>query len=72
LVTGGTQNDDAGLNSTELNDPSTEIWTNTGSMNYGRSLYTVSVLADGKVLGSVEFNDKDRYLSSAELYDLSK
>jgi hypothetical protein len=50
LVTGGTQNDDAGLNSTELNDPSTEIWTNTGSMNYGRSLYTVSVLTNGTVL----------------------
>jgi hypothetical protein len=41
-------------------------------MNVKRTDHTASVLADGKVLGSVEFNDKDRYLSSAELYDLSK
>jgi hypothetical protein len=43
-------------------------------MNVKRTDHTASVLADGKVLGSGGFNDKNRYLSisSVEVHDPSK
>ncbi|CAF4268943.1 unnamed protein product [Rotaria socialis] len=59
-----------GQNSSELYDPSTGIWTLTGSMNTGRYAHSASVLASGKVLiaGGI-YNDT--LLNSAELYDPS-
>ncbi|CAF2171415.1 unnamed protein product [Rotaria magnacalcarata] len=59
-----------GQNSSELYDPSTGIWTLTGSMNTSRYAHSASVLANGKVLiaGGI-YNDT--LLNSAELYDPS-
>jgi N-acetylneuraminic acid mutarotase len=57
----------------ELYDPRTGIWTETGSMLQARGGHTATLLADGRVLvagGEVGPNEPDRLvLSSAELYD---
>ncbi|CAF1632917.1 unnamed protein product [Didymodactylos carnosus] len=66
LVTGGYDN--AGnTNSSELYDPSTETWTNTGSINDARAYHTASVLTNGKVLVTGGY-DNVIYTASAELY----
>ncbi|CAF5170195.1 unnamed protein product, partial [Rotaria magnacalcarata] len=55
------------LNSAELYDPSTRIWTTTGSMHYERYDHKASVLKNGKVLVTGGGIDKELY--TAELYD---
>ncbi|HXS69694.1 MAG TPA: kelch repeat-containing protein, partial [Candidatus Polarisedimenticolia bacterium] len=52
----------------ELYDPTTGIWTNTGSLNVARSHHTATLLPNGKVLvaGGV---GGDPFISQAELYD---
>ncbi|CAF3884790.1 unnamed protein product, partial [Didymodactylos carnosus] len=70
LVAGGSDILDD-LNTTELYDPSTGIWTTTGSMNSVRQAHTASVLTNGKVLvagGAAATLDN---LNTAELYDPS-
>ena len=51
------------LNSAELYDPSTGVWTITGNMNNARYYHTASVLTNGKVLVAGGGS-----LNSAELY----
>ena len=66
LVTGGY--DVSFFSSSELYDPSTELWTDTGDMNSARDGHTASVLANGKVL--VIGGDRHGiHLNSVELYD---
>jgi hypothetical protein len=36
--------------SAEIDDPATNTWTPTGSMNVGRSSFTGTLLRDGRVL----------------------
>ncbi|CAF4838992.1 unnamed protein product, partial [Rotaria sp. Silwood2] len=67
LVTGGYNG--VALNSAELYNPSTEMWTITGSMHYTRQHHTASVLTNGKVLVTGGYNGV--VLNSAELYDPS-
>jgi N-acetylneuraminic acid mutarotase len=71
LVTGGVNSNyfDYSLNTTELYDPSTGMWTLTGSMNYARYYHTASVLMNGKVL--VTGGNFGNYSNSSELYDPS-
>jgi N-acetylneuraminic acid mutarotase len=83
LVAGGACNGtaygcDAGsflvnLRSAELYDPSTGVWTKTGSMHAGRELQTATLLPNGEVLVVGGFNSCDddfcTDLNSAELYD---
>jgi hypothetical protein len=58
------------FNSTELYDPSTGLWTRTGSMTAGRYLHTASVLANGKVLVAGGLNTVgNQYFNSTEIYD---
>ncbi|CAF4785166.1 unnamed protein product, partial [Rotaria sp. Silwood2] len=61
------------LNSTELYDPTTGIWTRTGNINVGRQYHTASVLTNGKVLvAGGYFSDGYSYwkpVNSSELYD---
>jgi N-acetylneuraminic acid mutarotase len=66
LVTGG-QNSGGYLNSAELYDPSTGVWTVTGNMNYTRGWHRASVLTNGKVLVTGGDNGGGA-LNSAELY----
>ena len=54
-------------NSTELYDPSTEIWTMAGNINVARYSHRASILTNGKVLISSGLNAG----ISAELYDSS-
>ncbi|MEI6078280.1 MAG: kelch repeat-containing protein [Verrucomicrobiota bacterium] len=58
------------LSSAEMYDFTTETWTNTGSLNIGRELHTMTLLANGKVLvvGGAGAG-VPHSLSSAELYD---
>ena len=67
LVTGG-QSAGLALASAELYDPSTGMWTATGSMNTARSLDTATLLQKGKVLVAGGLGSSSA-ASSAELYD---
>ncbi|CAF1048736.1 unnamed protein product [Adineta steineri] len=58
------------LNSTELYDPSTGVWTTTGSMTNARHFHTASVLSNGNVLVTGGWNGNIT-MYSAELYDPS-
>ncbi len=66
LVNGGS-NGGTSLNSNELYDPSTGIWTTTGSMNDQRYVHTSYLLTNGRVLITGGYNDHI-LLNSAELY----
>ncbi|CAF4049216.1 unnamed protein product [Rotaria sp. Silwood1] len=73
LVSGGYFTDGKGfwesLNSSELYDPATGMWTKTDIMSDGRQYHTASVLTSGKVLVSGGVDSYLRFLSSSELYD---
>jgi hypothetical protein len=54
--------------STELYDPATGAWTNSGAMTTARRSHTATLLPNGKVLVSGGY-DGNSVLSSTELYD---
>ncbi|CAF3949286.1 unnamed protein product [Rotaria sp. Silwood1] len=66
LVAGGKDSNSI-LNSVELYDPSTEMWTNTGNMSTARFDHTASVLENGKVLVAGG-EDSNGISNSVELY----
>ena len=70
LVTGGDSGDTIVniINSAEVYDPSTDIWTSTGSMNNARHYHTASLLTNGTVLVTGGYVYRNT-LNSAELYD---
>ncbi|MFC1727590.1 kelch repeat-containing protein [Patescibacteria group bacterium] len=75
LVVGGF-NGSSDLSSSELYDPSTESWTETGSLigagTHGRrSGHAATLMNNGQVLVSGGGNTTNSYLSSAQLYDPS-
>ena len=73
LVTGGCACSDPGagaLSSTELYDPSSGIWTATGSMATARIFHTATLLGGGTVL-VVDDGLIDKKPASAETYDAS-
>ncbi|CAF4402441.1 unnamed protein product [Adineta steineri] len=67
LVTGG-YGYGGFLNSAELYDPSTGIWTTTSNMTNAREYHTASVLPNGKVLVTGGDGIGNIALNSAELY----
>ncbi|CAF1403706.1 unnamed protein product [Adineta steineri] len=76
LVAGGsviTTDDYEGdvLETVELYNASTGIWTTTGSMNVGRGYHTASILSNGLVLVSGGAGNSFGFLTSAELYNPS-
>jgi N-acetylneuraminic acid mutarotase len=74
-VGGGTNENDPGLSSTELFDPtispSTGAWTYTGSMQYPRRSFTATLLPNEKVLVTGGENGSGSAYASCELYDLA-
>ena len=58
-----------GQASTELFDPTTEIWTATKSMSSTRNEHTATLLLDGMVLVTGGSDTNTVALSLAELYD---
>ncbi len=69
LVAGG-ESSGGQLNSAELYDPSTGVWTIAGNMNYARAGHRSSILTNGQVL-VIGGSNNGVYLNSAELYDPS-
>lgn len=71
LIVGGSDVDATAIDAAELYDPSTGIWTNTGSLNTSRREAGVIVLNDGRVLaaGGVTGLISGTILTSSELYD---
>lgn len=70
LVAGGGQFGSSAppLNTAELYDPATGVWSATGTMNAARSIHTATLLADGRVLVASGAGSPTLQLS-AELYD---
>lgn len=68
LVTGGFAGSEAGLDSTEIFDPTFESFTPGPDLLEARLAHTATRLNDGRVL-IVGGLDNGRYLASAELYD---
>jgi hypothetical protein len=76
LVVGGSNRGDdyTGIDSVRLYDPSTGIWTSTGSINGQREWHTTTLLANGKVLlvgGETRSGFFHYVKSDAQLYDPS-
>jgi hypothetical protein len=72
LVAGGYTFSSVSLASAELYDPTTGLWSTTGSMATGREDETATILPNGQVLaagGLSATNSGVSALSSAELYD---
>jgi hypothetical protein len=73
LVAGGYDNRDAALGSAALYDPTTDTFSQTGSMATARGQHTATKLPDGRVLivggGPASWIVQSSYLASAELYD---
>ena len=57
------------LSDSELYDPSTGTFTETGALNVGRSFASSALLPDGDVLVTGGISNVPTALSSAELYD---
>jgi N-acetylneuraminic acid mutarotase len=57
------------LDSAEIYDPATEVWTTTGSMTTGRGGVAFSLISNGKVLVAGGVDGKSVILASAEIYD---
>ena len=57
------------LNSAELYDPATKIWSNTGNLNTARAAHTATLLHDGKLLVAGGLDGIDGYTRTADLYD---
>ncbi|HKP03197.1 MAG TPA: kelch repeat-containing protein [Chthoniobacterales bacterium] len=73
LVVGGRprfsgQDGNPRVTTVELYDPATGNWSSTGSLNFGRSGHTATLMPNGEVLAAAGFNDGDE-LSSAEIYN---
>src|SRR6266568_5372272 len=66
LVAGGSPLAQAATS--ELYDPTTQTWTNSGAINLGREFHTATALTDGSVMvtGGQTAN---RLLTSTEIYD---
>ena len=66
LVTGG---DDGGitLDSTEIYDPATAVWTKVAPLSINRPRPTAALLPDGRVL--VVGSTSSSYAGSGEIYD---
>jgi hypothetical protein len=59
------------LDSTELYDPITQVWTASGNLNVGRFEHRATLLTDGQVLvaGGDDATSFSNSLNSAELFD---
>src|SRR5438874_1430527 len=69
LVTGGQTNGGFTSSTAELYEPTTGIWTVTGSMNEDRAHQTATMLPNGKILVAGGYSSVNGALASAELYD---
>jgi hypothetical protein len=67
LVAGG-QNGTSFVGVAELYNPSTGVWTTTGSLNTPRVEHTATLLSGGQVLVAGGQDKNYNYLASAELY----
>jgi len=68
LVAGG-ENALGSLNSVELFDPATGLWSAAASMQQARSQHTATLLPDGRVLVAGGFPSAGVATSGAEIYD---
>jgi N-acetylneuraminic acid mutarotase len=72
LVAGGwsfTTNTDPSLATAEIYDPATDRWTPTGSMNQARASFSLTTLADGRLLALAGVDPSYHMLASVEVYD---
>jgi N-acetylneuraminic acid mutarotase len=60
---------DCFLNSAEIYDPSTHVWTQAGNLIFGRYSPTATPLADGRVLVVGGGNGSTGFQNTAELFD---
>ncbi|HEX8703142.1 MAG TPA: kelch repeat-containing protein [Myxococcaceae bacterium] len=69
LVAGGEGENGELLDSAELYDPSTRLWSSAGTMSSARSAHSATLLPTGQVLVTGGYGADGSVLASAELYD---
>jgi N-acetylneuraminic acid mutarotase len=69
LVAGGVNSVTASAKSAELYDPSTGLWTPTGSMNGARTDFTLTLLPNQLVLAAAGLDLSTGAVNTAELYN---
>ena len=70
LVTGGVRDQTfAVLDTAEVYDPASGMWSATGSMGHPRQFHTATLLEDGRVLVTGGRSGPRTVLASAEIYD---
>lgn len=67
LAVGGMGRDSSVLSSSELFDPSTQMWTKQGQLTNGRAYFSLVLMSDGRVLAAGGIGNTGAILNTSEV-----